>query len=73
MTPVYFGYPTKNIIEEITKYYFDRDINTSIQLPPILETPTSNLIEICMESQLYGDPYEHYIIGLTKLIRELNQ
>ena len=69
MTPIYFGHPTRTIIEDMTRYYFDREIY--IPLPEILKTPTSNLIEICMESQTHSDPFSYYINEMTKLVKEL--
>lgn len=68
LTPVYFGYPTRKIIEEITQYYFDKEID--IQIPDVLEISTSQIIEICMDAQHNDDPYKYYISKMEKNINK---
>lgn len=70
MTPIKFDYPTKEIVQEISKYYFDKELD--IDLPSKLETPISNLIEICMEAHSNNYPYEYFVNKMNQLVKELD-
>jgi len=53
MTPIYFGYVTKNILQEISKYYFGKKLK--IYIPETIKIPTSEIIELALETKINND------------------
>ena len=68
LTPIHFGYPTKQIVHDIVKYYFDKEIDISI--PDVIDIPTSQLIDICLDAKLTDNPYDHFIAELLLIIEK---
>ena len=67
LTPILFDTPSRDIIKEITKYYFKRDID--IELPNKIKKPTSEIIDLCLKANTFDDPYKYYITNLKMLIK----
>lgn len=67
ITPVYFGYVDKTTLQDISKYYFGKKLAGYI--PDVLTVPTSQIIDIAIESLTFSDtPYEYFNDSMNKLM-----
>lgn len=62
LTPVYFGYANKETLNQITQFYYKRDF--LIDVPNEISTPTSEIIQIALESLSDDNPYEYFLSKL---------
>ncbi len=53
LTPVHFGYVKKETMQEISRFYFGRDLE--IYIPDNINIPTSQIIQLAMESRTFDD------------------
>jgi hypothetical protein len=66
LTPICFGYIHKDTLQDISKYYFNQKLD--IYIPDIIKLPTSQIIELAMESKLRSDNnFEYFRNGMQKL------
>lgn len=66
LTPVHFDYATRDTINEISEYYYQR-IPEPDTIPPITSVPTSKLIELVMESRIHSpNDFEYFTRELDK-------
>lgn len=66
LTPVHFGYITKDVLQDISKYYFGRKLD--YYLPETMTIPTSQIIDLAMESKLQENSFEYFSQHLQKLL-----
>ncbi|CAF0750083.1 unnamed protein product [Didymodactylos carnosus] len=70
LTPVYFGYITKDILQEMCEYYFKQRL-IDLYLPEIIRIPTSEIIELVMKSilkQTIEEKFQFFQKELIELI-----
>lgn len=70
LTPVHFGYITKDVLQDMTKFYFGSKLKMS--LPETIKIPTSEIIELALECAMSEDKnkgFEAFQQRLTKLIK----
>jgi arsenate reductase-like glutaredoxin family protein len=51
LTPIYFGYADANILQEISNFYFKRDLE--IPIPDKIDIPTSQIIQLAVECSTF--------------------
>lgn len=66
MTPIYFGYITKDVLQDISMHYFNKKIKGYI--PEILTIPTSQVIDIAFEAITTSDPFCYFSTKIIKLL-----
>lgn len=54
LKPIYFGYPNKETLNEISKYYFDRELNED-WIPEEIRIPPARIVMKIMEIILKGE------------------
>lgn len=69
LKPIYFGYPTKEIIIQIVKDYFDKDISNIAWIPKTLRIPQARIMYNIMEIMIYNDydKNKSYCVFMEKL------
>ena len=66
LTPVHFGYITKDVLQDISKYYFGQKLD--YYLPETMTIPTSQIIDLAMESKLQDKSFEYFSQRLKVLL-----
>jgi predicted kinase len=67
MTPVFFGYITRDVLHDVTKFYFNKKVDGYI--PEILNIPTSKIIEMAIEHSFNKEHgFNKFKIQLKKLL-----
>lgn len=66
LTPILFDNPSRQIIKEITEYYFKKELD--ITIPEKINAPTSEIIDLCLKSHTFDNPYEFFTMNLKKII-----
>lgn len=67
LTPIYFGYINKEVLQDISTYFFGKKITE--YLPEIIKLPTSQIIELALETSQYSDnQFEQFSKRLNALI-----
>lgn len=71
LTPVYFGYIDESTLQDISMYYFNRKLSGYI--PHQIKIPTSQIIEIALESsQIYpNDSFTYFSKRINILLDEM--
>ena len=65
LTPIHFDYADGDTIQEISQYYYNK--NVQIEIPEKTNIPTSLLIEMVIESRLHiPNDFEHFSSQLEK-------
>ena len=72
LTPYHFGYPSLKIINEISNYYFNENLNLlDYSYDIIVEKPTSQIIEIALSCKMDDKlGLEHFKSEIIRLIHE---
>lgn len=70
LKPIYFGYPTKDIINEISEYYFNEKIDESL-LPDEIRIPPARIMMKVMEIMLNEDNINKFEIFKNMLMKEI--
>lgn len=65
LTPVYFGYANKEILQQMSRFYFKQDL--TIDIPNEINIPTSQIIEIALEATSIYDISESFPYFSIKL------
>jgi hypothetical protein len=52
LTPIYFGYPSIDILNQISNHYFNRNLELDIMKNTILNYPTSLIIDIALKCKI---------------------
>lgn len=66
LTPVYFGYILREVLQDISKHYFGQKLE--FYLPETMTVPTSQIIDLAMESKLQDKPFEYFSQHLQTLL-----
>lgn len=70
LTPVFFGYITRKVLQDISKHFFGRKLDS--YLPSTMTIPTSQIIDLAMESKIQkgkqSDHFEYFQTNLNKLL-----
>jgi len=72
LTPIYFGYADKDLLQDISRFYFGRELE--IYIPDKLEIPTSQIIQIALESITFdqlgdiNDKFDYFSQSLDEIL-----
>ena len=68
LTPIHFGYITKEVLQDISLHFFKHKIDDYI--PNQLTIPTSQIIELAIQSKIYADKgFDHFKQNLLTLLK----
>lgn len=66
LTPVHFGYITKEVLQNISKHYFGQRLG--FYLSDFIKVPTSQIIELALESKLQESSFDYFSKRLETLL-----
>jgi len=68
LTPVYFGYVNRTILQQISMFYFNKEL--TIYIPDEIRVPTSQIIQIALEaiSMDAEDKFDYFSMELEKIL-----
>lgn len=66
LTPIFFGYITSTVLQEISMYYFGQKL--TYRIPEAMTIPTSQIIDLAMESKINNKSFEYFSNALAKLL-----
>ena len=67
LTPVLFDYPTDETLQQISQFYFKKDID-DIVLPKKMPFSTAKVMNIVMESKIQGNEFEYFNQKIKELV-----
>ncbi len=70
--PVYFGYPTKSILNEITKFYYNKSMD-KIRIPNEIRIPLSRITirAVDLIAQYPDNPQKQFDVFVSKLLDDI--